>query len=615
MIQRSRPSVRVLAAAGVAVGLLFVSSVASGQADDPLEPVLGLGGPPGYQGVEAGGEYPIDLETRSFKAKLPFDVTFVVKGPIGEEFEELTAQFVEFNRPPNCPTYFRPATIRVARGDRPRDAKVRTREQPQPVEYSPALEAVITGSGDSRQFRVEMPELRPNRYYCFKFVSKKKVDEETLLKLRGDFFAAIDGELRKPEYRQEDELGDSVAVVSTRQYDALRRRLIVLVEGELAPGQEVLASANSYFDADAAFGDITARYRIEFDQLLNSQDRTYARVDNSEQKARRAAQILSRMAAATFGDRTLAEIVSAQDSLRVQNGVDLVEVLGATGPELLGITHGLAAGEIYDADDADADNRWEVGEVEARIERLKNLSLALASLTTIGEQAGLGRDEQAALEELVDAVLGELGEPDDGDWDGEIEDLGKLAAALEVRGERLQQLIGDLFVELREVVRIGGSTVADYETRAMWYMSADIGGGVAPDTEDLFTYIGWNIYLRPVNKKAHLSWKGRPFSRWDEFKKRFSFTLGLVQQGFEEENGQFQGVVGSKAAVIGAGMRVNDAIRLSIGGLVFENEDPDPLISGTKLNWTPYLAISLDWNATKTFANIFSGLFPGAGSQ
>ena len=57
--------------------------------------------------------------------------------------------------------------------------------------------------------------------------------------------------------------------------------------------------------------------------------------------------------------------------------------------------------------------------------------------------------------------------------------------------------------------------------------------------------------------------------------------------------------------MIGAGFRVNDSLRLSVGGLVFESQDPSPLVSTTELSWSPYFALSVDWNAAKTFARIF----------
>lgn len=89
--------------------------------------------------------------------------------------------------------------------------------------------------------------------------------------------------------------------------------------------------------------------------------------------------------------------------------------------------------------------------------------------------------------------------------------------------------------------------------------------------------------------------------------RRFSFTIGVVQSGFDEVEGEFEGVIGNNAAVLGAGFRINDSLRFSVGGLIFESQDPDPLVDSTRLTWSPYVAISLDWNIGASL----SGLLPG----
>lgn len=189
---------------------------------------------------------------------------------------------------------------------------------------------------------------------------------------------------------------------------------------------------------------------------------------------------------------------------------------------------------------------------------------------------------------------------------GAAEGMRQLQTLLREREELIAGWVRQVLVEEQASLLVGGSTVADYDTRAIWYMSADIGSGIS-DLEDFFTYVGWNIYLRPVNKKAHLSWGARPFGLREEFMRRFSFTIGVVQSGFDEVPGEFEGVIGSNAAVLGAGLRINDSLRFSVGGMLFESQDPDPLIDNTRLSWSPYVAISLDWNIGASL----SGLLPG----
>ena len=187
-----------------------------------------------------------------------------------------------------------------------------------------------------------------------------------------------------------------------------------------------------------------------------------------------------------------------------------------------------------------------------------------------------------------------------------VTNLQSLQRLLEERSADIGDWVRQVLVEERASLVVGATTVADYDTRAKWYMSADIGSGIS-ELEDFFTYVGWNIYLRPVNKKAHLSWAARPFGVGEELLRRFSFTLGVVQTGFDEKDGQFKGVIGGNAAVLGAGFRINDSLRFSVGGLLFESQNPDPLIDSSKLEWSPYMAISVDWNIGASLSGLLTG--------
>ena len=184
--------------------------------------------------------------------------------------------------------------------------------------------------------------------------------------------------------------------------------------------------------------------------------------------------------------------------------------------------------------------------------------------------------------------------------------LQLLQEILEQRSDLIGDWVRQVLVEEQASLVVGATTVADYDTRAIWYMSADIGSGIS-ELEDFFTYVGWNIYLRPVNKKSHLSWTARPFGLTEELLRRFSFTIGVVQTGFDEEEGRYEGVIGSNAAVLGAGLRINDSLRFSVGGLLFESQDPDPLVDSSRLEFSPYVAISLDWNIGASFSGLLGG--------
>ena len=107
--------------------------------------------------------------------------------------------------------------------------------------------------------------------------------------------------------------------------------------------------------------------------------------------------------------------------------------------------------------------------------------------------------------------------------------------------------------------------------------------------------------------------------------KRLSLTIGLVIndlarncqagvlpegtssdcrlfEGVSQEN-ITQGLVGDKPLVVTGGLRLNDFFRLSLGALVFKEQNPNPLLTESRLAWAPLVSISIDWNLRGTIRN------------
>ncbi len=121
------------------------------------------------------------------------------------------------------------------------------------------------------------------------------------------------------------------------------------------------------------------------------------------------------------------------------------------------------------------------------------------------------------------------------------------------------------------------------------YVSGDVGVLYAPRIGARSAYMGANFYLRPVNKSVPLRLKGGGL-------RRFAFTVGLTLNSIEDSRGIRNDLYYNSALMLGAGYRISQYWRISGGGLVFRERDPDsyPLTNKSRTALTPYVALSFD---------------------
>jgi len=173
----------------------------------------------------------------------------------------------------------------------------------------------------------------------------------------------------------------------------------------------------------------------------------------------------------------------------------------------------------------------------------------------------------------------------DGDDDEEVADI--------VEG-RLAEMVSQ-----QSLVR---ETGVEASTTDNDYVSADIGVLYAPTIGETAAYIGANFYLRPVNKSVPLRQRGGL--------RRLAFTVGLTLNSIEDRRGIRSDLYFNQALVLGVGYRISEYWRLSGGGLVFRERDPDtyPLTSNKRTAMTPYIALTFDVDAGRHLKGI-GGLF------
>ncbi|MDB5006266.1 MAG: hypothetical protein JWP45_659 [Mucilaginibacter sp.] len=98
-------------------------------------------------------------------------------------------------------------------------------------------------------------------------------------------------------------------------------------------------------------------------------------------------------------------------------------------------------------------------------------------------------------------------------------------------------------------------SIADVSTAATPYISVDGGLGYASSFGSAFSYVGTNIYLAPVNKKAPLS----TFKGWNKWKKMICVSVGYATM-YGDRPPHTYSILGSSSKsdlFVGLGLRVN----------------------------------------------------------
>lgn len=175
--------------------------------------------------------------------------------------------------------------------------------------------------------------------------------------------------------------------------------------------------------------------------------------------------------------------------------------------------------------------------------------------------------------------------------------LARLAGSIDEVAAALDDRLVDEY-------NLEATTKLTYEGRFYWYVSADLGVGVAPETENFFQYLGVNLYFRPVNKKADLE----DFSWEQQVPRRLAITVGV---GEKLKTAELTGLLDDRPLLLGAGFRVTSHFRISAGMQVFQEDDPDPLVTSNQLTVTPYIGVSLDYDIASSFKSFISPMLGG----
>lgn len=580
------------------IGMTLVALPAVAQSSPSAASTIGA--------VDAGSVVDVDLGAGLFKDPLPFDVPFYLRGDRDAATTSVSARLLQFPDPVNCRD--QEALFTAAPDAGGVVEKLGPKEKHKVILRDLGRATDTAGEAGKPNFLLLVPALPVNRSYCFRWVVLRDVTEPEVTKFLAETFQAVDEGLR--EAPAED-------TRRAEAYQRLRLDLIDRVEALLAPNERLVAPQGSFFDRDTPLAAVQLAPHEQFTQILARQDARSAALATFRDRQAGAFSALS----ALIGSEAYRKVTQSLARQRATNASldelllgkpGALDLAAASAADLDEIAIGVAPG----ATPTNLDRAFAPADLGDRLTRLTATATGLQGLLQVVEKldgdqalrAAAGLDDpdgQAALDEVRPLVSAagtavELVR----------RSLLRLQEALSERTNLIRQFVSNLRPEVEEVLSVAGSTLAGYTLRASWYVSADVGLGVAGEIDEIFGYMGANVYFRPVNKKAKL---GPLFGPQKDFWKRFALVVGLPQEKMDEP-GRLMPVIQDRPLVVGAGLRINDLLRMTVGGLVFEKEDPDPLVTSSDgLTATWFFSFSIDWDVKSNFAPVFKGL--GLGQQ
>src|SRR5690606_18623140 len=130
-----------------------------------------------------------------------------------------------------------------------------------------------------------------------------------------------------------------------------------------------------------------------------------------------------------------------------------------------------------------------------------------------------------------------------------------------------------------------------------------VGYGFQKGFNGLTPYLGFQIEFRYFDK--NIPFKLIPNKTiWH----RLSFNTGITLASLKKD-GQREDFFKDKSLLMGLGFRLTNALRLTGGTILFNREDPNPLIDNKQLGVTPFVGLSIDLSL-KQLLNDMSSLIP-----
>jgi len=522
----------------------------------------------------------LDLNAGHIVGSLDFDVPVRITGKVANEVNQVALTVSRLERMPAKPK---------SGVENPPLC-----DKPTPIIVSTNSWTRVTGlAGEA--FSIVIPALEPNRYYCLTFSIRRNLGADELKQFSPAAEKVIRAAFDPPG--TENGLTDTAA-------DQLRRELASTIKSAAKP-LVVDFKADTLFDTNVKFEQVRSRFSAAERPRLTGQRNVVLGQGNINRTVLRQQPQFAGWKGLATTDQFFRELQQA--ALKDENFAKLIEpfqpamktVLSwqpADAARLLaGRPDNSAEPPVFDWSGTTIRNRGTA--VRATIATLRDARDLVASFINRPggtPQTNVSQNDLKALLASIDTTIGVLGSVQD--------ELDQIAAAVTERERGVTAFIEFVQVEATASSTLLATTVAEFSTRHAQYVSMDLGLGFVPAFDEAFTYIGLNLYLRPVNKQA-------PLKGW-QFKRRFALMGGMTLTGnLAKQNERFN-LLGDRMLVAGAGLRFIDSMRIVGGGMFFHKDDPNPIVTKKEWAWSPFMALSIDWDVRSTWERVTGAKAP-----
>jgi len=533
----------------------------------------------------------VDLNGQMFNRVLPFDVPFILTGPVPPGIASLEVRCWKLDPDPKS---HKPKLLT----DQQRHAQKNGNcwpDQPLLVWHN-----TIDPSAPNPQFRVLAQRLDAENFYQFDFTSVKKITADQAAAFEQKVQSVIDPVLWGDPLKTTDLplAGD----LETTESKAIRDQIIQALQEATGVDQLTGASllqidpvSESNFRKDfnlllrpvraaqQEIRDSVVNYQKEVDKI-NSEGLQKIR-DNPTLKKLKDALSSSADADAVADAQALpdAPILTLGDSA-LQSQAALSAFLQSAAPYFSDASGKLATLRVLLASKLTADDGSPRPSIAPLVTAGRLSPADLTELVKMGQPTGLVGSAERALKRAS----------------GDLQSDSGVQGALDDRTRALGVAAKTYRARVENKIVVAGSTTGGFATQSNNYISADTGVACAPELSTCSVYVGTNIYLRPINKAAPLKQFGNFFQTLN---RRTSFTLGLTVKGIGD-NTTREDLFSSQSLVAGIGVRITNSVRLTAGSLVFKKLSPNPLSTDKKLTTTYFLSLSFDIDVVPTLKGI-----------
>jgi hypothetical protein len=543
----------------------------------------------------------VDLEGQLFNRVLPFDVPFILTGTVPSGAKTLEVRCWELpsskGKSSGSPVLTNEALRATPDGDCWPGGALVWRNTIDPTAPSP-------------KFRLMVPRLEAEKYYQFKFSFEKQVTPEDALAFSKEVQGVVDGTLwGDPNATADLPLRGDLTV---EEIQAIRGQLIQALQR--ITGADRVTEPGSIFNPDTPFESV----RNEFNRLLrpirNVQGQIADTAEDYEDEIADLNPLLAQLRTDPALQKLAAALASraASDPSAQDHATEVAAALAVGDAPVLRRSDRQSAAALAGFVQRSGAYFADAAAKMAKLQDLLADKLAGSDGAPRPFAQPLVASGQLSADDLAGlAVLAQPTRP--------VGSANRALARVDgLLGNRLAGLLAGRATAIAAVAEayrtqvegmsiISGSTTGSFATQSRNYISADTGIVCTPELGECNTYAGTNIYFRPINKAAPLSQFGGFFQTLD---RRVSVTLGLTLQGVGD-NKTRDDLFNQQSLLLGLGARLTNSVRMTAGGLLFKERDPNPLADDESLTTTYFLSISFDIDVAPTLQGI-GGLFKNA---